>query len=153
MLSKVTVNAIPTETKSQQPNLSSGNQTINATSGKFMTSFTITKDTVNHIASNIRSGKTLYGVTGNLQPAKEEETKTVTPNFSSGNQVITPTSGKVLSQVTLTKPTDLLPENIAKDKNVCGVVGTSFIAIELTQAQYDTLSTKDSNTYYLIVEE
>jgi hypothetical protein len=38
--------------------------------------------------------------------------------------VITPASGKVLSQVTLTKPADLLPENIAKDKNVCGVVGT-----------------------------
>jgi uncharacterized repeat protein (TIGR02543 family) len=153
VLSKVTVNAIPTETKSQQPNLSSGNQTINATSGKFMTSFTITKDTTNHIASNIRSGITLYGVTGNLQPAKEEETKTITPDFSSGNQEITPTSGKVLSQVTLTKPTDLIPENIAKDKNVCGVVGTSFIAIELTQAQYDALGTKDANTYYLIVEE
>jgi hypothetical protein len=60
------------------------------------------------LPSNIRSGKTLYGVTGNLQPAKEEETKTVTPNFSSGNQVITPTSGKVLSQVTLTKPADLI---------------------------------------------
>ncbi len=59
-----------------------------------------------------------------LPTPKEEETKTLTPNFSSGNQVITPTSGKVLSQVTLTKPTDLLPENIAKDKNVCGVVGT-----------------------------
>jgi uncharacterized repeat protein (TIGR02543 family) len=88
-----------------------------------------------------------------IQGAKEEETKTVTPNFSSGNQVITPTSGKVMTSVTLTKPTDLIPENIAKDKNVCGVVGTSFIAIELTQAQYDALSTKDSNTYYLIVEE
>jgi uncharacterized repeat protein (TIGR02543 family) len=88
-----------------------------------------------------------------IEPAKEEETKTVTPNFSSGNQVIEPTSGKVLSQVTLTKPTDLLPENIAKDKNVCGVVGTSFIAIELTQAEYDALETKDANTYYLIVEE
>ena len=88
-----------------------------------------------------------------LPSPKEEETKTLTPNFSSGNQVITPTSGKVLSQVTLTKPTDLIPENIAKDKNVCGVVGTSFIAIELTQAQYDALATKDSNTYYLIVEE
>ena len=124
VLSKVTVNAIPTETKSQQPNLSSGDQTINATSGKFMTSFTITKDTTNHIASNIRSGKTLYGVTGNLQPAKEEETKTITPDFSSGNQIILPTTNKVLSQVTLNKPTDLIPENIAKDKNVCGVIGT-----------------------------
>jgi len=88
-----------------------------------------------------------------LPSPKEEETRTLTPDFSSGDQVITPASGKVLSQVTLTKPADLLPENVAKDKNVCGVVGTSFIAIELTQAQYDALSTKDNNTYYLIVEE
>jgi hypothetical protein len=103
----------------------------------------ITDETIDEYASKVSA----------LPSPKEEETKTVTPNFSSGNQVITPTSGKVLSQVTLTKPTDLLPENIAKDKNVCGVVGTSFIAVELTQTQYDALSTKDSNTYYLIVEE
>jgi len=88
-----------------------------------------------------------------LPSPKEEETRTLTPDFSSGNQVITPTSGKVLSQITLTKPANLIPENIKKDKNVCGVVGTSFTAIELTQTQYDALSTKDSNTYYLIVEE
>lgn len=124
VLSKVTVNAIPTETKSQQPNLSSGDQTINATSGKFMTSFTITKDTTNHIASNIRSGKTLYGVTGNLQPAKEEETKTVTPNFSSGNFVVTPTTGKVLSQVTINKDANLLAENIKSGVTIFGVTGT-----------------------------
>jgi hypothetical protein len=104
---------------------------------------TITNETIDEYASKVSA----------LPSPKEEETKTVTPDFSSGNQVITPTSGKVLSQVTLTKPTDLLPENIAKDKNVCGVTGTSFIAIELTQTQYDALSTKDSNTYYLIVEE
>jgi uncharacterized repeat protein (TIGR02543 family) len=124
VLNQVTVNAIPTETKSQQPNLSSGDQTINATSGKFMTSFTITKDTINHIASNIRSGITLYGVTGNLQPAKEEETKTVTPNFSGGNVVVTPTSGKVLSQVTINKDSNLVASNIKKDVTVHGITGT-----------------------------
>jgi uncharacterized repeat protein (TIGR02543 family) len=124
VLSKVTVNAIPTETKSQQPNLSSGDQTINATSGKFMTSFTITKDTINHIASNIRSGTTLYGVTGNLQPAKEEETKTVTPNFSSGNVDVTPTSGKVMTQVTINKDSNLIADNIKKDVTVHGITGT-----------------------------
>ena len=32
------------------------------------------------------------------------------------------------------------------------VEGTSYIAIELTQAQYDALETKDANAYYLIVE-
>jgi hypothetical protein len=91
-------------------------------------------------------------VTGNLQPAKEEETKTVTPNFSSGNEVVTPTSGKVLSQVTINKDSNLVASNIKKDVTVHGITGTSYIAIELTQAQYDALGTKDANTYYLIVE-
>ena len=75
------------------------------------------------------------------------------PNFSSGNVVVTPTSGKVMSQVTINKDSNLIADNIKKDVTVYGITGTSFIAIELTQAQYDALSTKDSNTYYLIVEE
>jgi len=60
-----------------------------------------------------------------IQPAKEEETKTVTPNFSSGNVVVTPTSGKVLTQVTVNKDNDLVPENIVKDVDIFGVVGTA----------------------------
>ena len=60
-----------------------------------------------------------------LPSPKEEETKTLTPDFSSGNHVITPLSGAfVIKQVTLIKPADLIPENIKKDVNICGVVGT-----------------------------
>lgn len=86
----------------------------------------------------------------NIQGAKPEETKTVTPDFSSGNVVVTPTSGKVMSQVTINKDSNLIANNIKKDVTVHGITGSSFIAIELTQAQYDALTTKDSNTYYLI---
>jgi len=148
VLSKVTVNAIPTETKSQQPVLSSGDQTINATSGKFMTSFTITKDTINHIASNIRSGTTLYGVTGNLQPAKEEETKTITPNFSSGNVVVTPTSGKVMTQVTINKDTtNHVAGNIKNGVTLYGVTGTYEGGVPLEQfVQFRTAD--GGGTYY-----
>lgn len=60
----------------------------------------------------------------NIQGAKAEETKTVTPNFASGNVVITPDAGKVLTQVTVVKDNDLVPENIVKDVNIFGVVGT-----------------------------
>jgi hypothetical protein len=74
----------------------------------------ITNETIDQFASKVTA----------LPSPKQEETRTLTPDFSSGNQVIVPTSGKVLSQVTLTKPADLLPENIKKDKNICGVVGT-----------------------------
>ena len=84
---------------------------------------------------------------------KEEQTKTVSsPNFSSGNVVVTPDSGKVLTQVTVVKDNDLVPENIVKDVNIFGVVGTTRTGVELTQAMYDGLSVYDDNTYYLIVE-
>ena len=103
----------------------------------------ITTERINQFASAVAS----------LPSPKEEEEKILTPDFSSGNHVIVPTTGRVLRKVTLTKPAQLIPENIKKDVDICGVVGTSFTAIELTQTQYDALSTKDSNTFYLIVEE
>mgnify|MGYP001211623064 FL=1 len=59
-----------------------------------------------------------------LPSPKQEETRILTPDFSSGNHVIVPTTGKVLRQVTLTKPAQLIPENIKKDVDICGVVGT-----------------------------
>jgi len=74
-----------------------------------------------------------------LPSPKEEETKTVTPNFANGNEVVTPTSGKVLTQVTVVKDSDLVPENIVKGVNIFGVVGTVETVVELTQAQYDAL--------------
>lgn len=88
-----------------------------------------------------------------LPSPKEEETKTVTPDFSSGNVVITPTTGKVLSQVTINKDANFIAENLKKDVIAFGLTGTSYIAIEITQAQYDALTTPDTNTYYIVMEE
>lgn len=65
----------------------------------------------------------LSQVTVNV-PATPTETKTVEPNFASGNQTLTPTEGKVFSSVTLTKPDTLLPENIKKGVIICGIEGT-----------------------------
>lgn len=56
--------------------------------------------------------------------AVEEETKTISPDFSGGDVVVTPTEGKLLSEVTVQKPETLVPENIAKDVDIAGVVGT-----------------------------
>jgi len=60
----------------------------------------------------------------NLPSPKEEETKTVTPNFASGNVVVTPTSGKVMTQVTINKDSNLIASNIKKDITVHGITGT-----------------------------
>ena len=90
----------------------------------------------------------------NIQAAKTEQEKTVSnPNFSAGDVVVTPDTGKVLTQVTVVKDNDLVPGNIVKNVNIFGVVGTVETVVELTQAQYDALSVYDNNTYYLIVEE
>lgn len=65
----------------------------------------------------------LSQVTVNV-PATPTETKTVEPDFSNGNQTITPSTGKVFSSVTLTKPVNLTAENIKKGVTICGIEGT-----------------------------
>lgn len=62
-------------------------------------------------------------ITGTLEvPAAEE--RTVELSMPSGNQVIQPTSGKVMSKVTVQKPATLVPGNIKKDVVIGGVTGT-----------------------------
>lgn len=78
----------------------------------------------NITAENIKSGVSILGVTGTLEGAKEEETKTLALSMASGNQVITPTSGKVMNEVTITKPSTLIPENIKNGIDIGGVTGT-----------------------------
>ena len=57
-------------------------------------------------------------------PATPTEEKTVELDLAGGNQVLTPTAGKNFSKVTITKPVELLPENIKKGVTIAGVVGT-----------------------------
>lgn len=54
----------------------------------------------------------------------ESTTSDITPDFSQGDMVVVPEEGKFFSEVTVLKPTALTPENIAKDVNVAGIVGT-----------------------------
>ncbi len=61
-------------------------------------------------------------ITGTLEvPATEELTVELSMLF--GNQVILPTSGKVMRKVTVQKPDTLLSENIKKDVVIGGVTG------------------------------
>lgn len=86
-----------------------------------LTADTVTKDTLKKGATaHDASGEP---ITGTLT-IPDQQTKTVDLNMSSGNQTISPDSGKVLSKVTVTKPTTLIAGNIKKDVNIGGVVGT-----------------------------
>lgn len=112
------------QTKTVALSMPTGNQVVTADSGKVMTSVTITKpDTL--VAGNIKSGVAIGGVTGTLAPAKAEETKTVDLSMASGDQTITPTSGKVMTSVKVTKPATMIASNIKTGVNIGGVVGTA----------------------------
>lgn len=87
-------------------------------------SVTITQNGTTEItADSGYDGMSKATITTNV-PSTPTEEKTVNLSMASGNQVITPTSGKVLSKVTITKPSTMLATNIKKDVNIGGVVGT-----------------------------
>lgn len=67
-------------------------------------------------------------ITGTLEAAggKEEEAVTVALDMASGDQIITPSEGKTLSQVTITRPDDLVSRRVVIGSNIGGVDGNYF---------------------------
>lgn len=59
-----------------------------------------------------------------LSSLEKLQAKIVDLSMASGNQVIAPDEGYSLSKVTVIKPETLIPENIKKDVDIGGVVGT-----------------------------
>ena len=55
---------------------------------------------------------------------KPEESKSIELDLEEGNQTVLPDTGKVLTEVEILKPETLVPENIKKDINIAGVIGT-----------------------------
>lgn len=107
---------------SVQLDLKDGDQTITVPDGTVARSATILKpDTL--VPENIRNGTTIAGVEGEFLGDTEELALSL--SMADGDMVITPTDDcKVISQVTITKPETLIPENIAEGVEIGGVVGT-----------------------------
>jgi hypothetical protein len=102
--------------------LKDGNQTVTTPEGMLARSATIIKpDTL--VPENIRGGAIIAGVEGEFLGDAEELALSL--SMADGDMVITPTEkGKVISQVTITKPETLIPENIVEGVEIGGVVGT-----------------------------
>ena len=121
----VTVAAVPTQTKSATPKASS--QTISPDSGKFLSSVTIAGDT-NLKAENIKSGVSIFGVTGTMQ-----KYSTITygglsigsSNFN--NQII---SGKKL--IWTIDNITLDGTSLSNVSNIIGVAGITFGNVNIT---------------------
>ena len=104
----------------------------------------------------VESGKYTTGAV--TVAAVPSETKTVDLNMASGNQVVNSSSGKWMTSVTMNKPATLLPENIKKDVNIGGVVGTmessggkggDYNIVQTNDGDNCSLAITDANTFVL----
>lgn len=128
--------AKPEQAKTVDLNMATGNQTVLPDEGKILSSATIIKpDTM--IPANIKVGVNIGGVVGTAPTPKTEQTKTVTLSMPTGNQTVTPDSGKVLTSVTVTKPDTLVAGNIKSGVDIGGVTGA------LTPAKAEQVKTVD----------
>ena len=95
---------------------------MTAEDGDFLKKATVLKpETL--IPDNVKEGVTVAGVEGALI-IPEQTQLSVDLDFSDGGMTFTPESGKVFSKVSIPAPSNLLPENIAKDVNIAGIIGT-----------------------------
>lgn len=137
--SEVTVNVQPTlQTKTVTPTKSA--QTITPDSAyDGLSSVRVDAIPSNYIipsgSQNITANGT-YDVTEkasvvvDVDTAKPEQIKTVDLAMASGNQVVMPDSGKVLTEVTINKPSTLVAGNIKSGVSIGGVTGTLEAAKE-----------------------
>lgn len=110
------------EEKTLALDMASGNQEIVADDGKVLSKVTIEKP-ANLLAENIKNGVTIGGVEGNFIGNVIEDVP-IELDLSKGNQTITAPEGYLVKSAIIQKPEMLMPQNIAKDVEIAGVVGT-----------------------------
>lgn len=155
-LKSVTVNAISKTyvgsgiTKKAAATYTPGtsNQTIGA--NQYLSGAQTIKGDSNLVAGNIRSGVSIFGVTGTVVAASSPnlQNKTVTPRASS--QTVKSDSGyDGLKQVTVSGDANLVSGNIISGKTIFGVPGSVVIQRYYTGSSVPSSSTGSNGDLYL----
>lgn len=155
-MKKVTLNiTIPEQEKTVSPTETS--QTVTPDTHKVLS-----KVTVNPISSTYVGSAVPRRATGTVTPTASEqiavkahrytlgdvyvaavptEMKVADLSMVSGNQVISNTSGKYMTSVTIKKPSTLIPSNIKKGVDIGGIIGTFEGGVDLPFTKLATVST------------
>ena len=96
-------------------------------------------------ASNIVKGVSILGVEGGYTPSTES--KSVSLDFSSGSTInVTPTNESTyLTSVSISKPLELVPANIAKGTTIAGITGTYVTPISTESKTITDISFASGN--------
>lgn len=155
-LSSVTVNAVSktyvgsgvTKKTAATYTPKTTDQTI--TANQYLSGAQTIKGDSNLVAGNIRSGVSIFGVTGTVVASTTPnlQTKTVTPRSSS--QTVTADSGyDGLKQVTVSGDSNLVSGNILSGKSIFGVAGSVVIQKYYTGSSAPSSSTGSNGDLYL----
>lgn len=155
-LTKVTVVAVSstyigskvTKKSAQTYTPGTSDQTIG--SGQYLSGTQTIKGDSNLVAGNIRSGVSIFGVTGTMVAVSSPnlQAKTVTPGTSS--QTVRPDSGyDGLSQVVVSGDYDLVSGNIISGKTIFGVPGSVVIQRYYTGSSAPSSSIGSNGDLYL----
>lgn len=127
---------------------SNGNQKVEAPTGQLVKTAVISKPDA-LVPENIIKDVEIAGVVGTA--VGETEEIEVELSMADGNQVILPPNEDVgISKVTVIKPETLVPENIVKNVNIAGVVGTAVSNTEEIEVEFSVV---DGNQVILPSDE